>query len=208
VLRPLAWLLAYPSVHRDSAHLPEKPVLLIANHVSIYDVPLVLYALPGRLRRRVATAMAADLLEDMRKRRKQGNRLYDALGTISWLLITTLFNVFPLPRSAGFRRSFQFAGEALDHGLNVLVFPEGRLSEEGILQPFRSGIGLLVAESKTEVLPIAMAGMAAMKTGRERWFRSGKLKILVGRPISFEQSVSPEEITDRRHAEISRMLMT
>lgn len=208
VLRPLVWLLAAPSVHRDSEPLPEKPLLLIANHVSIYDVPLVLYALPGAVRRRVAAAMAADLLEDMRKRRNQGSWFANLLGPISWLLITTLFNVFPLPRSAGFRRSFQFAGEALDHGFNVLVFPEGRLSEEGILQPFRSGIGLLVAESNTNVLPIAMAGIGPMKAGCERWFRSGKLRIFVGHPLSFDQSTSPEEITTRLHAEISRMLVT
>ena len=208
VLRPLVWLLAAPSIHRESAPPPVKPLLLIANHVSIYDVPLVLYALPGAVRRRVAAAMAADLLEDMRKRRNQGSWFANLFGPASWLLITTLFNVFPLPRSAGFRRSFQFAGEALDSGLNVLVFPEGRLSEEGILQPFRSGIGLLVAESKTGVLPIAMAGVGAMKTGRERWFRSGKLRIFVGHPISFDPSAGPEEITTRLHAEISRMLMT
>lgn len=208
VLRPLVRLLADPSVHRESASPPETPLLLIANHVSIYDVPLVLYALPGTVRRRAATAMAADLLHDMRKRRNQGSWVANLLGPISWLLVTTLFNVFPLPRSAGFRRSFQFAGEALDHRFNVLVFPEGRLSEEGILQPFRSGIGLLVAESKTSVLPIAMSGMGAMRTGRERWFRSGKLKISVGRSISFDQSTSPEEITTRLHAEIARMLVT
>jgi long-chain acyl-CoA synthetase len=123
-----------------------------------------------------------------------------------WLLVTALFNVFPLPRSAGFRRSFQHAGEALDHGYNVLVFPEGHRSDAGVLQPFRSGIGLLIAESRTRVLPVAMAGLGAMKAGRERWFRSGKLKIVVGTPMEFSAETSAEDITERLHAEMARLL--
>lgn len=206
VLRPLVWLLAAPSVRRETDIRTEAPLLLIANHVSIYDVPLVLYALPGPIRRRVAPAMAADILEDLRKRRNQGSWVANALGPLSWLLVTSLFNAFPLPRSAGFRRSFQFAGEALDHGFNVLVFPEGRISDESVLQPFRSGIGLLVAESKTGVLPIAMSGTEGMKTGSSRWFRSGKLKITVGHPVAFDETASPEEITQRLHENVARML--
>lgn len=206
VMRPLVWLLATPSVQRACTLQHDKPLLLIANHASTYDVPLVLYALPGRMRRHVAPAMAADILDDFRKRRNQESWIENTLGPVSWLLVTALFNVFPLPRSAGFRRSFQHAGEALDHGYHVLVFPEGRMSEEGVLQPFRQGIGLLVAESKTAVLPIAMAGLGAMKTRRQRWFRSGKLKVEVGSPMRFDAGTGPEEITARLHEEMVRLL--
>jgi len=206
VMRPLAWLLAAPSVQRESPLKIDKPLLLVANHISTYDVPLVLYALPGPVRRHVAVAMTADLLGDWHKRRNQGPWILNALGPLTWLLVTGLFNVFPLPHSVGFRRSFQHAGEALDRGYNVLVFPEGRRSDEGILQPFRPGIGLLVTESETQVLPVALAGLGAMKAGRQRWFRSGKLKIVVGSPMSFDPAASPEEITTRLHAEMARLL--
>jgi long-chain acyl-CoA synthetase len=206
VLRPLVRLLAAPSVQHKSTLMPNKPLLLVANHVSTYDVPLILYALPGTMRQHVAAAMAADILNDWRHRRNQGSRILDTLGPLTWLLVTGLFNVFPLPRSAGFRRSFQHAGEALDRGYNVLVFPEGQRSDEGVLQAFRPGIGLLVAESKTRVLPIALAGLGAMKTGRQRWFRSGKLKVVVGSPLSFSSEESPEQITARLQAEMARLL--
>jgi long-chain acyl-CoA synthetase len=206
VVRPFVWALAAPSVRRETALTKDKPLLLIANHVSTYDAPLILYALPGWMRRRVASAMAADILDDWRKRRNQGSWIVNQLGPAMWLLVTALFNVFPLPRSAGFRRSFQHAGEALDRGYNVLVFPEGHRSEQGALQPFRSGIGLLVSESRTRVLPVAMAGLGEMKTGRQRWFRSGKLRIVVGKPIEFDPEESAEEITSRLQAEMVRLL--
>jgi len=206
VLRPLVWLLAAPSIQREGALKGDKPFLLIANHISAYDVPLILYALPGPMRRHVAIAMAADVLGNWRNLLNEGPWIVKALGPLTRPLVIALFNVFSLPRSAGFRRSFQHTGEALDRGYNVLVFPEGRLSGEGVLQPFRSGIGLLVAESNTLVLPIALAGLGAMKTGRQRWFRSGKLKVVIGSAMSFDPDASAEEITTRLHAEMARLL--
>jgi len=204
--QPLVRLLTAPSVRRETALHPQKPLLIIGNHITTYDVPLLLYALPGHMRRHVAPAMAADILDDWLKRRNQGSWLLNTLGPLEWLLVTALFNVFPLPRSAGFRRSFQHAGEALDHGYNVIVFPEGRQSVDGTLQPFRSGIGILVNESHVPVLPVALKGLGELATCRGRWFRSGKLQVIVGTPISFPPNTGPEVITARLHAELARML--
>ncbi len=214
VLRPLVWLLADPEVRKSHVSNARRgapgdspqSLLLIANHVSTYDVPLVLYALPGKMRRHVAAAMAANMLEDWRARRNQGSWFLNALGPLTYLVVTGVFNVFPLPRNAGFRQSFQHAGEALDREYNVLVFPEGHRSDDGQLQRFRSGIGLLVEQSKTQVLPIALAGLGEMKTGRQRWFRSGKLRVVVGAPMLFPAEMSADEITERLRAEMARLL--
>ena len=205
VLRPLGWLLAAPRVEREAEVKSGQPLLLIANHVTDYDAALVLYALPGRMRRHVAAAMAANMLDDWRKCRNQASWFLNMLGPLTYFVVTAAFNVFPLPRSAGFRRSFQHAGEALDHGYNVLVFPEGRESEDGKLQKFRPGIGLLVAESKVPVLPVGLIGLGEMKQ-EKRWFRSGKLRVRVGTPIEFGPQLSAEEITERLRDEIARLI--
>ena len=70
-------------------------------------------------------------------------------GPLAYLLVTALYNVFPLPRRRDFQRSFAHAGEALDRGFNVLVFPEGTRSDAGELARFRPGIGLLAKQSRT-----------------------------------------------------------
>jgi hypothetical protein len=70
--------------------------------------------------------------------------IYDRL---LWTLGVSLLNLFPLPREAGFRRSFAYAGEAVDRGYSVLVFPEGRHTADGKMNPFRAGIGLLAAKT-------------------------------------------------------------
>ena len=145
VMRPLVWLLAAPRLVRQTNELPAKlsegPLLIIANHVTSYDGAFVLYALPPNLRRRVAIAMSGEMLLDFRKARPQQEFSLRILGPLAYLAITALFNVFPLPRSSGFRRSFAHAGEALDHGYSVLIFPEGQRSEDGQLHAFRPGSG-------------------------------------------------------------------
>jgi long-chain acyl-CoA synthetase len=213
------WLLGNPRVERPASFgpdrpadlRPERPMLLVANHVTAYDAALIQYALPGPMRRRVAVAMAGNMLRDFRHMRNVGpqgravSRLLDVLGPPTWLLITALYNVFPLPRSAGFRRSFQHAGEALDRGYNVLVFPEGTRTDTG-LQAFRPGIGLLVRESDAPVLPVALVGLSELKQQRRGWFRSGRLTVRVGEPIQFTQDDTPEQITTRLYEAVKALL--
>jgi long-chain acyl-CoA synthetase len=204
IAQPLVRLLAKPRVERPAGLNPDQRVLIIANHVTSYDMPLVQYGLPGRMRRRMAAAMAGDMLRDWRHFRNLAHGL-NWLGPLTWALVTGLYNAFPLPRGAGFRRSFQHAGEALDRGYNVLIFPEGHRTESG-LQPFRPGIGLLVRDSGVPVLPVALAGLSELKAKGRGWFRSGALTIRVGEPIEFAASDSPEAITARLYEALKGLL--
>jgi long-chain acyl-CoA synthetase len=205
VMRPLVWLLAAPSV-RSPRPRHNQPLLLIANHVTAFDAPLVLYALPSAMRRRVAIAMSGEMLEDFRHGRNQGHWFLNLLAPVAYWLITTLFNVFPLPRGAGFRRSFAYAGEAMDRGYHVLVFPEGHRSADGALQPFRPGIALLARESGAAILPVALKGLGELKQRNRRWFRSGKLQIRVGEPLLPNLQLAPEDLAQSLHNALAALL--
>jgi long-chain acyl-CoA synthetase len=210
VARPLVWLLADPRVVAPELPPSDEPMLIVANHVTAYDGPLVQYALPGAVRRRIAAAMAGDMLEDYRHFRNPGRapgkRGFYPPGPVIWLLLTALFNVFPLPRRRNFQRSFAHAGAAMDRGYNVLVFPEGTRSAEGVLARFRGGIGLLAKESGAAVLPVGLCGLGELKAGSRRWFRSGGIEVHVGLPIRFAPEETETAITERLHAEVERLL--
>jgi len=210
VMEPLVWLLANPRVVAEGVLTPGEPMLIVANHVTAFDGPLVQYALPGPMRRRIAAAMAGDMLEDYRHFRNPGRapgqRRFMFFGPLAYLLVTALFNVFPLPRQRNFQRSFAHAGAALDRGYNVLVFPEGTRSAEGALARFRGGIGLLAKESGAPVLPVAIRGLGELKSGRRRWFRSGAIEIHVGLPIRFAPDETEPAITARLREEVERLL--
>jgi long-chain acyl-CoA synthetase len=210
VERPLVWMLAHPRVVATELPPSDQPMLIVANHVTAYDGPLVQYALPGAMRRRIAVAMAGDMLEDYRHfrnpERAPGKRGFYPPGPLVYLLLTALFNVFPLPRRRNFQRSFAHAGEAMDSGYNVMVFPEGTRSAEGKLVNFRGGIGLLVKQSGAMVLPVGLRGLGELKVAQRGWFRSGKIEVHVGHPLRFAPEETETAITARLHAEVEGLM--
>jgi long-chain acyl-CoA synthetase len=173
------------------AEVPRGPLLVICNHVNLLDGPLVLNALPGALRRRIAVAMSGEMLLDFRRGRGQGSWFLDLVAPLAYWLLTALFNVFPLPRLQGFRRSFAHAGEALDRGYSVLVFPEGRRSHSETMAAFRPGTGLLAGQSRVPVLPVVLKGVSGLDPRTGNWFRSGKIEVRIGAAVSLPQTATP-----------------
>jgi long-chain acyl-CoA synthetase len=209
VMRPLVWLLGKPRVVGAAPQHETEPMLIVANHVTTFDGPLLEYALPAALRHRMAVAMSGEMLEDYRHFRDADRltvkaRLYPP-GPLIYVLLTALFNVFPLPRRRDFQRSFAHAGEALDRGMHVLLFPEGTRSE-GALARFRLGIGLLVKQSSAPVLPMAIRGLGELKRAGRGWLRSGAVEVRVGEPMRFSPTESEAAITSQLHAAVEKLL--
>ena len=204
LMRPLVWLLAAPRVVIRSGSLPPGPVLVIANHVSAYDGALVIYALPGKLRRHIAIAMSGEMLLDYRRGRNQRNWFLNLAAPPQYWLVTALFNVFPLPRLHGFRRSFNHAGEAMDRGYSVLVFPEGARSLDVEMHSFRLGIGLLAQESRVPILPVALVGLT--EAHNQGWFRSNLIEIHIGEAIPVDETLEPVELTAKLEASVRDLL--
>jgi long-chain acyl-CoA synthetase len=204
VAMPLTRGLAKPKVIRRVTHWPTSPTLIVCNHLTSYDAPFILYALPSHIRRRVAIAMAGEMLLDYRKGRNQGSWYLNFLAPFAYWLITSLFNVFPLPQFGGFRRSFQHAGEAVDRGYSVIVFPEGRRSDDAKPLPFKVGTGLLWKSLGTEAIPVCIHGLGELKLSGEHWFRSGKITVSVGEPLHLDPSLSPEELTEQLRQAVLR----
>jgi long-chain acyl-CoA synthetase len=195
IAMPLVALLAAPRVKCDSTREPDVPLLIVANHVTLYDVPILLYGLGRRMRRRVAVAMAGELLLDWRHARGQGNWFLNLLAPSAYYLVTALFNVFPLPQSGDFRASFAHAARVMDRGFHVLVFPEGRRTPDGEMHAFQRGSGLLWKELQCDALPVYLGGLWEPKAGKTGWFRSGGVHAHVGEVIGLPAEADAQAAT-------------
>jgi long-chain acyl-CoA synthetase len=195
---PATQLLAHPKViGRDKLKNLRGPVLVISNHITRRaDIGLILAALPGRFRHRLAVAMAGEGLQGMRTPPRDWFFLQRWTYQLGYWLIVALFSVFPLPQFSGFRESFRYAGELVDRGMSVLVFPEGEVNntETGEMAPFRSGIGLLAANLGIPVVPIRIDGVWQMKHQRRRLAYVGEVTVRIGSPGWFKRERSPDEI--------------
>lgn len=199
VLVPLVHYYSKPIIvgghHLDAVR---PPLLLVCNHRSHLDASLVKTCMPRGLRARLAPGMTT---------RWERTFFGEESGTFGrfakeWLesrLLQLLFHAWPIPRTAGFRRSLLYAGELADAGFSILLFPEGRHVPSGMMNRFRAGAGLLARELRMPVVPAYLEGTEHVIREGEPWFRfhSGRARIVFGASFEVDPAATTVEITRR-----------
>jgi long-chain acyl-CoA synthetase len=181
-------------------------VLVVCNHIDDVDVGFVQTALPARFRHRLATATGGEALQVLRTPAPERGFLGRLFDRLKWTLGIALLNLFPLPREAGFLKSFAYAGECVDRGYSILVFPEGHHTTNGQLLPFRAGVGLLADRLGIPVVPLRIDGLFQIKQSGKQFALPGKIRLRVGEPVQFAPRTDPQKIAEelqRRVAELS-----
>ena len=195
LMRPAIVLMGWPRIEgRDHLRGVKGPLLVVSNHVGDVDGGFILTALPARFRHRLATATGGEALEALRTPAAGRGFLLRMYDRMQWILGVSLLNLFPLPREAGFRRSFAYAGEAVDRGYSILVFPEGRHTTDGKMNPFRAGIGLLAVNLGIPVLPMRIDGLFEVKQAGRRFAAPRKIGVRIGEPMKFPPETDPVKI--------------
>jgi len=195
LMRPAMFVLGWPRIEgRENLRGWSGPLLVVCNHIGDVDVGFVQTALPAPLRNRLATAAGGEALEALRTPAASRGWFFRVFDRVQWVLGVSLLNLFPLPREAGFRQSFAYAGAAVDRGYSVLVFPEGRHTVDGKMNPFRAGIGLLANNLGIPVLPMKIVGLFEVKQAGKKFARPGKIGVRIGKPMKFATGSDPEEI--------------
>jgi long-chain acyl-CoA synthetase len=164
----------------------KPPALIAVNHnfgrgTLGLDPPAAWLALPFRRRLRTATAGEEHAVFD------------DPIkGKISYFV-----NSFPLSKEGNVRGTLEQIGRLLDLGWSVLIFPEGKLTVGGPIQPFMRGTGLIAVEARTPVIPMRIVVERSGFMEGLRYPRRGALTILFGDPLIFPPGTSHAEATDR-----------
>jgi len=159
------------------------PVVFASNHQSHMDVPVILSALPGRWRARVAPAMAKEFFKAHFF--PEGFAWRDRFtNSVNYYLAAFYFNAFPLPqREAGARQTLQYIGELTGEGWSILIFPEGLRSATGDIKSFRPGIGMIGARLELPVIPVRIDGIDRLLPVGSSFVRPGRVRVSFGRPL-------------------------
>jgi long-chain acyl-CoA synthetase len=197
IILPITHIMSRMSVAgREHVAQLSGPALFIANHVSLGDHALILAALPARRRHRLAIAMEGEQLRSW---------LHPPAGTdlrtrlrlrAQYILVNLFFHVFPLPKKSGFRRSFTYAGECIDRGESVLVFPEGTRAPKGQMHMghFKAGIGILAQSLNVPVVPVTLEGLYELKRRKQYFADSGMVRVVFREPVTFNSDTTPASI--------------
>ena len=152
------------------------PVILVSNHVSYLDPPLV----GSPLHRQISYLARASLFR------------FPVFGAIirSW-------HAIPVDREGGTGSGLRVILERLHGGAAIILFPEGTRSPDGTLQKAHSGIGLIVIKSDAPVVPVRVFGTY------EAWGRKQKIPlphrvtVKYGRPMGLEKLRAEAKTCDK-----------
>ncbi|HEX2170883.1 MAG TPA: 1-acyl-sn-glycerol-3-phosphate acyltransferase [Dehalococcoidia bacterium] len=147
------------------------PCLLVANHTSHLDTPILIRSLPPD-RRRVAVGAAAD---------------YFFARPLAGSLMALAANAFPIPRGGSPRATLDHCAWLFSRGWSVLLYPEGTRSVDGRIGRFRPGAGWLARELGRPVVPAHLTGVFAVLPKGCRRPHPGPVRVRFGRPLSFDR---------------------
>jgi long-chain acyl-CoA synthetase len=174
------------------------PVVFVANHLSYFDQPSVMFSLPPEIRYRTATAAWEEFFfGDYHGFDRLWRRMCYDYGTL-------LVNLFPLPQTSGFTGAFRFMGKLTDAGFNTLIFPEGAHSRDGKMHDFQLGLGIMVKELGIPVVPIKIEGTQHVLPPEAHFPKRGNVTVTFGEPLHFKFE-EPAEIVKRAQEAVASL---
>lgn len=182
LMRFIVWMLIH-AVYRlrveGLENIPEEgPAVLVCNHVSYVDALVI----AGCCRRPVRFVMDHNIFK---------------IPVLKFVFRTAgAIPIAPARENPEMlERAYQRIAEYLDAGEVICIFPEGKLTADGELNTFRSGIERIVRRNPVPVVPMALRGLwgsfFSRRGGRPmRRFRGiwSKIALVVGMPVMPEQA--------------------
>jgi len=165
-------------------HVPvEGPLLVVSNHLSMADPPLV-----GIGIKRPAMFLAKEELFRGRIRRYIFHRC----------------GAFPIRRGGMNRAALRFAEKLFGRGGALIAFPEGRRSMKAQLVNAFSGPALIAVRNGVPILPVGICG-TEKRTGFKWWWHRPQVTVNIGRPFTLP-SVNGK-VTRQQLAEFTHSIM-
>jgi len=166
------------------------PAVVVANHSSHLDCPVLLCALPATLRRRTVVAAAADYFFSTRLR-----------GAAVRLLVGAL----PVERRAPGAASLDACRRTLSDGNVLVMFPEGTRSRDGRMAAFKRGAAWLAIETGAPIIPMGIRGASTLMPVGATLPHRGTVEVHIGAPLRAQPAESAAELTARLQHVVGRL---
>lgn len=164
-------------------------LLLVCNHQSFLDPPLVGVCVPHR---------HLDFLARVGLFRSR------LLG-----MVLRMLHSLPIRQDQPDSVAMKETLRRLEQGAAVLIFPEGSRSPDGAMHDFKRGVALLVQRSSCPVLPCAITGAyEAWPRGRLPRLTGNRVGVIYGRPIAHDELMAhgPRAAVERLEREVAALL--
>ena len=150
---------------------PGATYVFVANHQSIYDIPVVFASLPFQLRIIAKASLGRFPILGWHLRRS-GHMLVDR-------------------RRPDRQGIFSWATSLPSRGLSLIVFPEGTRSRDGLVAPFKAGSFFPAVQTGIAIVPISVVGSRHVMRKGELTTRPGDVRLIVHAPIAMTAEMEP-----------------
>ncbi len=194
-------LILYRHKVRGSENIKDliQPVVFASNHTSLLDTFVILYSLPLRLRQKVTTVMSIEYHFNhfFYHTGPWWRRIIEAIGF--YLLVNLFIVTCPLSRRHGFKQIMENIGKVISRGWYILIYPEGRVTTDGSVKEFESGVGVIASDMEIPVVPVRVKGLFnILRNGILPWGHIPRwplVEVSFGKPLKFKNK-SYREITE------------
>ncbi|PTL79073.1 1-acyl-sn-glycerol-3-phosphate acyltransferase [Vitiosangium sp. GDMCC 1.1324] len=142
-----------------------RPHIFLMNHQSIFDIPVAFAVIPANIR-----FIAKHVLK--------------WVPFLGWYMTGTGMIFINRSNRRAAMRSLKLAGERIRAGSNILVFPEGTRSKDGLILPFKKGSFVLAVEAGVPIIPMAVEGTRDMLPSGSILLRRHPIRVKMGQPIA------------------------
>ncbi len=164
-----------------------RSYVIVSNHLSLYDSPLLVRYLPLSVR-------------------FLAKRELFKIPVMGGYMGRT--GHIPIDRSnprAALTSMVEASRLVSEHGSSILIYPEGTRSMDGKLQPFKDGAALLAIKAGLPLLPVAVVGTEKILPSKGVVIQSGDIQLRVGDPVE-TAGRSRVELTEILHAKVAELL--
>ena len=164
------------------------PLIIVCNHQSNFDPPLVAASVS---KRRTWFLAKSELFN----------------GTKIAKMLLRAYGGFPLHKGKSDLSAYKWALKKINSGEAIVIFPEGKRNPKGLGKPYL-GAARIALKSGAPILPIAITGTENLISWTTVFKPRGTLNVKIGKIIQYEKSKNNQKTIQDEAANLTELIMS
>jgi 1-acyl-sn-glycerol-3-phosphate acyltransferase len=149
----------------------KEPYLFISNHMSYFDIPILMQALPSNIRFVYKKSM-------------------NKIPIFGWAMYLGKYIPIDRKNARNALKSLKDASRLIKKNISVVMFPEGTRSPDGVIHDFKKGMTIISEETKCRLVPVTVIGSFNILPKNTLRIKPGKVKVIIDEPVEFTKDKS------------------